>query len=99
MLYNGIGGDIMSNLQRFLDDNLDTITIDDKNSLSLENELGEAIMIRRKYLGMSQLDLAKASGIQQANISRIEKGHSNFTINQLKRIASALGASITIRLE
>ena len=68
----------MSNLQRFLDDNLDTITIDDKNSLSLENELGEAIMIRRKYLGMS---------------------HSNFTINQLKRIASALGASITIRLE
>ena len=99
MLYNGIGGDIMSNLQRFLDDNLDTITIDDKNSLSLENELGEAIMIRRKHLGMSQSDLAKASGIQQANISRIEKGHSNFTINQLKRIASALGASITIRLE
>lgn len=99
MLYNGIGGDIMSNLQQFLDDNLDTITIDDKNSLSLENELGEAIMIRRKYLGMSQSDLAKASGIQQANISRIEKGHSNFTINQLKRIASALGASITIRLE
>ena len=89
----------MSNLQRFLDDNLDTITIDDKNSLSLENELGEAIMIRRKHLGMSQSDLAKASGIQQANISRIEKGHSNFTINQLKRIASALGASITIRLE
>ena len=99
MLYNGIGGDIMSNLQRFLDENLDTITIDDKNSLSLENELGEAIMIRRKHLGMSQSDLAKASGIQQANISRIEKGHSNFTINQLKRIASALGASITIRLE
>ena len=89
----------MSNLQRFLDENLDTITIDDKNSLSLENELGEAIMIRRKHLGMSQSDLAKASGIQQANISRIEKGHSNFTINQLKRIASALGASITIRLE
>lgn len=89
----------MSNLQQFLDDNLDTITIDDKNNTYLEYELGKAIMTRRKYLGMSQSDLAKASGIQQASISRIEKGHSNITINQLKRIASALGTGIKIRLE
>ena len=89
----------MSSLQQFLDDNLDTIKVDIKSSDNLEIELGHVIMLRRKSLGMSQSDLALKTGIQQANISRIEKGRSNFTITQLKRIANALGTNISIRLE
>ena len=89
----------MSSLQQFLDDNLETIKVDIKSSDNLEIELGHVIMLRRKSLGMSQSDLALKTGIQQANISRIEKGRSNFTITQLKRIANALGTNISIRLE
>ena len=89
----------MSSLQQFLDDNLETIKVDIKSSDNLEIELGHVIMLRRKSLGMSQSDLALKTGIQQANISRIEKGRSNLTITQLKRIANALGTNISIRLE
>jgi len=89
----------MSSLQQFLDDNLDTIRVDNKSSDKIEIVLGHEIMLRRKELGMSQSELASKSGIQQANISRIERGQTNITINQLKRIANALDANIKIRLE
>jgi transcriptional regulator with XRE-family HTH domain len=42
--------------------------------------------------GLSQVDLAKAAGIRQATISRIETGQATrVTVDMLEAIAQALG--------
>ena len=89
----------MSDLQKYLDANLDTLVIPDDKNADMETKLGQTIKIKRKALNMSQLELSIKSGIQQASISKIEKGHANITINQLKKIANALELKIDIRLE
>jgi transcriptional regulator with XRE-family HTH domain len=61
--------------------------------------LGEIVKILREKKGWRQKQLADASGITQATISRLEKG----LVNQLKsdalgRLANALGVSADILL-
>jgi transcriptional regulator with XRE-family HTH domain len=45
---------------------------------------------------MTQPELAKASGIQQAEISRIETGRANPTIDTVTRLTRALGTHLTL---
>ena len=90
----------MSKLQNFLDERLEKITFKENfNNDNLEVEIGRLIKNNRLAQKMSQSELALKSGIQQANISKIENGSVNITINQLKRIADALSLSIKFRLE
>lgn len=90
----------MSKLQSFLDERLEKITFNENfNNDNLEVEIGRLIKSNRLAQKMSQSELALKSGIQQANISKIENGSVNITINQLKRIADALSLSIKFRLE
>lgn len=56
--------------------------------------IGERIRARRLKKGMTQLDLANAVGCNQDNISRIESGKNNITIEYLFKIANSLGVSI-----
>jgi predicted transcriptional regulator len=88
----------MSDLQKYIDDNLDNILEVDNNK-DTEKQLGESIKQKRINANMSQIELSKKSGIQQSSISKIEKGHANLTIKQLKKIADALNSRIIIRLE
>ena len=53
----------------------------------------------RKYANLSQISLAKKAGVIQADISRIETGLANPTLNVLKRIAAALDMRLKIVLE
>ena len=53
----------------------------------------------RKARNISQLELSKMSGIIQADISRIENGKANSTINVLKRLAEAMGMTLNIYFE
>ncbi len=48
----------------------------------------------RRAKGWSQAELAKRAGMPQSQISRIER-NSNTTVRSLKRIASALGVSVS----
>lgn len=51
----------------------------------------EALAAARKDSGMTQQELAKRSGIEQTNISRIEVGkHLNVTLETLDRLAKAM---------
>jgi transcriptional regulator with XRE-family HTH domain len=47
----------------------------------------------------SQSELAKRAGTKQANISRLESGLSNPSINFLQKVAKALDAEISIRFQ
>jgi transcriptional regulator with XRE-family HTH domain len=51
---------------------------------------------RRRVLRMSQAQLAAASGVPQSEISRIERGRTRPSIDRLRRLADALGVSLTL---
>lgn len=64
--------------------------------LAPEYEIISAVMKSRKNLGITQLELAKKIGTDQAHISRLERGNSNPSLNFLKKIADGLGQELHI---
>ena len=51
------------------------------------------IRIKKK---MTQKDLAKKTGLQQADISRLENGTRNPSLKMLKRLANGMGMELKI---
>jgi transcriptional regulator with XRE-family HTH domain len=63
-------------------------------------ELAAAMKSVRQQLDMSLAQLAKASGIDKAALSRLESGIvENPTISTLDRVAKALGKRLRLALE
>ncbi len=60
--------------------------------------VGKAVAAARARAGMSQMELSNATGIDQSDISRIERGVANPSVNTLNRIAKALGANLSISI-
>lgn len=58
--------------------------------------LGAQLAAARKARGLTQATLSVLSGIQQAEISRIERGAGNPTTATLFRLAEALEQKLTI---
>lgn len=58
--------------------------------------IGGELSVLCTKLGISQTQLAKKTRIDQAEISRIERGASNATEDTLARLAKALNAELTI---
>lgn len=59
-------------------------------------KLGAQIAAVRKSQGLTQPALSERSGIQQAEISRIERGVGNPTAGTLLRLANALDQHVTL---
>ncbi len=57
----------------------------------------QAIIDARKKCNMTQKELAEKTGINQADISKIETGNANPTLQVLKRLAD--GMDMVLRLE
>lgn len=60
--------------------------------------IGKTIKQMRQYRGLTQQQLADAATTRQATIADIEAGKTNFEINTLVRIASALNCHLDINL-
>lgn len=58
--------------------------------------IGRRIAQLRAEKNMTQGDLAKASGVTLANVSRMERGQYSPGLDVLTKIADALGAQIDI---
>jgi ribosome-binding protein aMBF1 (putative translation factor) len=56
--------------------------------------IGARLLDRRLAAGMTQRQLATASGIDQAEISRIERGQSNPTVQTLHALGAPLGVTL-----
>jgi transcriptional regulator with XRE-family HTH domain len=54
---------------------------------------------QRLAVGFTQKELASASGIDQADISRIERGESNPTTETLDALARPLGVTLELVAE
>ncbi|MBQ7605442.1 MAG: helix-turn-helix transcriptional regulator [Firmicutes bacterium] len=59
---------------------------------------GDAVFSARARKGISQKELADATGIDQSDISKIERGVANPSIKTLQRIAEALDAELQISM-
>ncbi len=68
----------------------------DLESLRARFDLAVDLVARRREIGMTQTQLAAASGIAQSVISRIERGDANPTVKTVSAIARALDARLTL---
>lgn len=59
-------------------------------------KIGEQIMSIRQAKGITQLELANATGLDRANISKIERGKYNVGIDIIQKICDALGTKLVI---
>lgn len=67
------------------------------NDLEPEFDTIQAIIDARHRCNMTQKQLAKKTGIDQSDISKIEKGNANPTLKMLKRLAE--GMDTVLKLE
>lgn len=64
--------------------------------LATRRDLGQLLAQARRNRRMTQPALAEMTGIQQAEISRIETGRANPTVDTMTRLTRALGTRLTI---
>lgn len=70
-----------------------------KEELQVILNIADEVLRLRIEKGWSQSELAEQAGTKQANISRLESGLSNPSINFLQKVAKALNTSISIKFE
>ena len=66
------------------------------DSLAPEYDIIQAMIDARKELHLTQKDLSERPGITQADISRIENGTRNPSLNMMKRLAEGLGMRLKL---
>ena len=59
--------------------------------VSLPTEFGSAVRIARKNRGMSQTELAQASGCSQRFVSQLERGKQTAELGKALQVAKAAG--------
>ena len=65
----------------------------------LQREIGEGVTRARRKQGLTQQSLARKMRTRQANISRIERGMQNLSLDLLLRLNDTLhlGLKLTVR--
>ena len=66
------------------------------DALEPEYQIIKAMLDAREDKNLTQKDLAEITGINQADISRLERGSANPSLKTIKRLAKGLGCSIKI---
>lgn len=66
------------------------------DELQPEYDIIQAMIDARKSQNMTQKDLAEATGITQADISRIENGTRNPSLEMVKRLAAGMGMKLKL---
>ena len=66
------------------------------DALAPEYDIIQAMIDARKSQNLTQKELSDRTGITQADISRIEKGTRNPSLEMLKRLALGLGMQLKV---
>lgn len=75
------------------------IETDNKKEIEIVTILAENLMKARDIVGMTQKQLSEATGIYQADISKIERGLANPSLSTLKQLADGMGLKLKIEFE
>ena len=87
----------MSDFREFLDMQLqDPEFKKEWDTLEPEFAIIQAMIDARKTTGLTQKQLSERTGIAQGDISRIENGNANPSLNTLKRLATAMDMTLKI---
>ena len=87
----------MSEWKQFLNEQLqDPDLRAEWDALEPEFTIIQAIIDARKNTGLSQKQLSELTGIAQGDISRLENGNANPSLNTLKRLAAAMDMTLKI---
>jgi len=66
--------------------------------MGAEYKIIEEIIMARKEKNLTQKGLAELVGTKQSNISRLESGTYNPSMDFLQKIASAMGKKLEVRM-
>ncbi|HHU02767.1 MAG: helix-turn-helix domain-containing protein [Christensenellales bacterium] len=66
-------------------------------ALEPQYQIARAIIAARLESGMTQAELAKKAELPQSNISRLESGNFNPTVQTLEKVAAGLGKKLTLK--
>ncbi len=89
----------MSSYEKYRDQSLknDPELKSEYDALAPEYDIIQAMIDARKGLNITQKELSERTGITQADISRIENGTRNPSLNMMKRLAEGMG--MVLKLE
>ncbi|MDO4324296.1 MAG: helix-turn-helix transcriptional regulator [Lachnospiraceae bacterium] len=88
----------MSDFHKYLDKQLQNPDFKKEwDNLEPEYNMIQAIIDARKKSNLTQKELAERTGINQADISKLENGNANPTLAVLKRLADGMG--MVLKLE
>jgi len=87
----------MSEWKEFLNEELKNPELRaEYEALEPEFEIVRAMLIARRDAGLTQTQLAAKTGIDQSDISRIESGDANPSLNTLKRLAAGMDMKLKL---
>ena len=88
----------MDDFKRYLDKRMKNDNFrKEYEALAPEAEIVRAIIDARKKENITQKELAKRTGIAQSDISKLENGSGNPSIQTLQRLADGLGMEVKIK--
>jgi ribosome-binding protein aMBF1 (putative translation factor) len=94
--YRRLADDIESSWTESDHDAARAVAVEIRSRLAADERLGDELARLRRAHQLSQTALAARAGVQQADISRIERGLGNPTRDTLTRLAVALGARLAV---
>jgi transcriptional regulator with XRE-family HTH domain len=68
-------------------------SINRRGPTAVDTHVGQKIRARRMFLGLTQTDVAEASGISFQQIQKYEKGSNRVGASRLQQISDTLGVS------
>lgn len=68
-----------------------------QREIDFQSHVGIELLKARENVGMTQKELAKKTGVHQANISKIERGLANPSLSLLNRLASGMGMKMHVK--
>lgn len=95
--FSGKEGKIMKTLKEYKAEQMrDTEFVKEYESIQPEMDVIRAIVEARTSQNLTQKELAERTGINQADISKLENGTRNPSVNLLKRLADGMGMVLKI---
>lgn len=70
----------------------------EKDSKRITDNIVDQLIACRKYLKLTQQDIADATGIKRANIARLELKKNEASLDSLVRYAKSMGLDLAIEL-
>lgn len=87
----------MKTLKEFKDEQMQDVEfVKEYEAIQPELDVIRAIVDARTSQNMTQKELAERTGINQADISKLENGTRNPSVKLLKRLAEGLGMALKI---